>query len=115
MPSASLLMIQNWEERLVPQRLRCHSARPGQAGELGGEGPDGVQQGPVQGPAPGEGQPHAPVRAGGDLLGGSSAEKDLGALVGSKLPTSQQCGLVAKKASGTLGGIRGSVAAGRGR
>ena len=32
----------------------CHSARPRQAGELGGEEPDEIQQGQVQGPAHGE-------------------------------------------------------------
>ena len=35
-------------------RLCCYSVRPGQAGELGREEPDEVQQGQVQGPAPGE-------------------------------------------------------------
>jgi len=33
------------------------------AGELGREEPDEIQQGQVQGPAPGEEQPHAPVQA----------------------------------------------------
>jgi len=32
--------------------------RPGQAGDLGREEPDEVQQGQVQGPAPGEEQPN---------------------------------------------------------
>jgi len=38
--------------------------------------PGEVQQGQVQGPAPGEEQPHAPVRAGADLLESSSVERD---------------------------------------
>jgi len=40
------------------------------------EEPDEIQQGKVQGPAPGEEQPHAPVQAGADLLESSSAERD---------------------------------------
>ena len=36
--------------------------------ELGREEPGEIQQGQGQGPAPGEEQPHAPVRAGADLL-----------------------------------------------
>jgi len=68
-----------WRDRWYPQqvcwwhksgrsgwytrRLCCHSVKPGQAGELGREEPDEVQQGQVQGPAPGEEQPHAPVQA----------------------------------------------------
>ena len=43
--------------------------RPGQAGELGREEPDEVQQGQVQGPAPGQEQPHAPVQAWGGPAG----------------------------------------------
>ena len=46
-------------------RLCCCSVRPGQAGELGAEEPDEFQQGQVQGPAPGEEQPHASVQARG--------------------------------------------------
>jgi len=44
-------------------------ARPGQAGELGREEPDEVQQRQMQGPAPGEEQPHAPVQAWGRPAG----------------------------------------------
>ena len=108
-PSARLLVGQTWQERLIQQRLRGPSARPGQAGERGREEPDAVQQGRVWGPAAGEEQPPAPVQAGADLLEGSSVQKDLGALVDSKLPTSQHCALVAK-ASGILGGVRRSMA-----
>ena len=41
-----------------------------------GEEPDEVQQGQGQGAAPGEEQPQAPVKAGADLLGSSSVERD---------------------------------------
>ena len=48
----------------------------GEAGKLGREEPDEVQQRQMQGPAPGEEQPQAPVQAGADLLESSSAERD---------------------------------------
>jgi len=51
------------------RRLCCHSARPRQAGKLGAEEPDEVQQGQVQSPAPGEEQPHASVQARGGPAG----------------------------------------------
>ena len=57
-------------------RLCCHAARPGQAGDLGAEEPDGVQPGQGQGPASGAEQPQAPVQAGAELLESSSAERD---------------------------------------
>ena len=50
--------------------------RPAQAGELGEKEPHEVQQGQVQGPAPGEEQPQAPVQAGAELLETSSVERD---------------------------------------
>ncbi|GAB0189864.1 mitochondrial enolase superfamily member 1 [Grus japonensis] len=58
----------------------------------------------------GRNNPMHQYRLGVDLLGSSSAEKDLGVLVDSKLSMSQQCALVAKKANGILGSVKKSVA-----
>ncbi|KFV88475.1 hypothetical protein N308_06460, partial [Struthio camelus australis] len=58
----------------------------------------------------GRNNPMHQYRLGTDLLESSSAEKDLGVLVGNKLNMRQQCALVAKKANGILGCISQSVA-----
>ena len=49
-------------------------------------------------------------RLGADLLERSSAEKELGVLVGNRLAVSQQCTLVAKAASGILSCLPKSLA-----
>ncbi|GAB0203806.1 hypothetical protein GRJ2_002846200 [Grus japonensis] len=58
----------------------------------------------------GRNNPKHQYRLGVDLLGSSSAEKDLEVLVDNKLSMSRQCALVAKKANGILGCIKKSVA-----
>ncbi|GAB0203055.1 ran-binding protein 3-like [Grus japonensis] len=54
----------------------------------------------------GKNNPKHQYRLGGDLLGSSPVEKNLGFLVDNKLSMSQQCALVAKKANGTWGALR---------
>jgi len=58
----------------------------------------------------GRNSPMHQYRLGSDLLESRSAERDLGVLVDDRLTMSQQCVLVAKKASGILGCSRRSVA-----
>ncbi|GAB0179751.1 mitochondrial enolase superfamily member 1 [Grus japonensis] len=59
---------------------------------------------------PGRNNPKHQYRLGVDLLGSSSAEKDVGVLVDNKLSMRQQCALVAKNANGILGCMQKSVA-----
>jgi len=58
----------------------------------------------------GRNNPMHQYRLGADLLGSSSAERDVGVLVDNVLTMSQQCALAAKTTSGILGCIKNSVA-----
>jgi len=58
----------------------------------------------------GRNNPMHQYRLGADVMESSSAERDLDVLVDYRLTMSQQCALVAKKASGILGCIKRSVA-----
>ncbi|KAJ7395231.1 hypothetical protein BTVI_156999 [Pitangus sulphuratus] len=58
----------------------------------------------------GKNYPMHQYRLGADLLESSPAEKNLGFLVDNKLLMIKHCGLVAKKANGTLGCLRKSIA-----
>ncbi|GAB0175501.1 mitochondrial enolase superfamily member 1 [Grus japonensis] len=54
--------------------------------------------------------PRHQYRLGVDMLGSSTADKDLGVLGDNNFSMSQQCALMAKKANGILGCIKKSVA-----
>ena len=77
--------------------------------ELSGEEPDELQQSKCR--VLHRRRMHQ-ARLGADLLEKSSAEKDLGALVGNRLAMSQQCAGVAQKANGILGCIKKTWPAG---
>ncbi|PKU39989.1 rna-directed dna polymerase from mobile element jockey-like [Limosa lapponica baueri] len=57
------------------------------------------QQGQVQGPTPGSGQPQISIRLGDEGIESSPEEKDLWVLVGEKLNMSRECVLTAQNAN----------------
>ncbi|GAB0182291.1 mitochondrial enolase superfamily member 1 [Grus japonensis] len=115
-PSANLLTIQNWEEWPTHQKAATVVQRDVDRLESWAErNLMKFNKGKCRVPHLGRNNPKHQYRSGVDLLGNSSAEKDLGVLVDNKLSISQQCALVAKKASGILGCTEKSVASSQGR
>ncbi|GAB0183197.1 mitochondrial enolase superfamily member 1 [Grus japonensis] len=112
-PSASLLMMQNWEEWLTHQKavLPFSEIWTGEIENWAKTNRMKYSKGKHRVLHPiGMNNPKHQYRLAVDLLGSSAAEKDLRVLVDNKLSMSQQCVLVAKKANGILGYIKKSVA-----
>jgi len=65
-----------------------------------------VQQGPVQGPAPGLGQAPYQYRLEDEGIESSPAKKDLRVLTAEKQDMSHQCALATQKVNRILGGIK---------
>ena len=110
-------MVQSWEEWLTNQKsvLQFHET-PREAGELGAEEPNEVQQELVYRVLHlGRNNCLHQYRVGGDVLGRSSAGKDLVVLVTNRLTVSQQCALASKKTNAILGFIKRNLASSRAR
>ena len=71
LPFLKMFSMDTWIELDFLENMASYLHRSGMKcfGKLGREEPDEVQQGQVQGPAPGEEQPHAPVQAQGSPAG----------------------------------------------
>lgn len=108
--AASLLMIQNYEERLIPQFVVL-PFRGASTGCRNGQRKTSLfQQREMQIPVPREKQPSTPIHAGDQTSGAQLYRESPRVLVDTKLKASQQLALAAKKADGTGSCIRVSVA-----
>lgn len=99
----SSVVTPNWEKWMTQQRMVLLSTGTSTSWKNELMGTSEAQQGERQSPAPEEEQAHAPGPAGAARRETSTAEKDLGVLVGTRLNISQESVLVPKKVNGIQG------------
>lgn len=101
-PSARLRRVSNQEGQYT-RWVFCHSEEPWQGGETAQQVPQEVQQKEMPTLQLGRTNTTHQYRLRAKQLESTSAEKDLGVLMNTRLTMSQQCGFSAQKTNSLLG------------